>query len=144
MSVNKSRDAFDPNAMGYAKDGEGRGRPHARAGRQSRPRIGVKPFGNGQIGPIALSLGLPWGATQGCTSLRALVPICRVRTRDLSTDKLLVLNRKSGRSTKDPSRGHPQPSETQRSLCLAALTRITARSGSDVHADRIERTIMPD
>src|SRR6478672_4511061 len=75
--------------MGCAKDGEGRGRPHARAGRQSRPRIGVKPFGNGQFGPIALSLGLPWDATQGCASLRALGPTCRVRTRDLSTDKLL-------------------------------------------------------
>src|SRR5882672_8285960 len=91
LSVNKSRDAFDPNAMGYAKDGEGRGRPHGRAGRQSRPRIGVKPFGNGQLGPIALSLGLPWGATQGCASLRALGPTCRVRTRDLLTDKLLGL-----------------------------------------------------
>ena len=89
LSVNKTRDAFDPNAIGYAKDGEGRGRPHARAGRQSRRRIGVKPSGNGQIGPIALSLGLPWGATQGCPSLRALGPICRVRTRDLLTDNLL-------------------------------------------------------
>src|SRR6478672_10339787 len=75
--------------MGYAKDGEGRGRPHARANRQSRPRIGVKPFGKGQFGPIALSLGLPWDATQGGASLRALGPTCRVRTRDLSTDKLL-------------------------------------------------------
>src|SRR5205807_4640960 len=88
LSVNRARDAFDSSARGYAKDGEGRGRPHGRAGRQSRPRIGVKPFGNGHLGPIALSLGLPWGATQGCTSLRALGPICRVRTRDLLTDKL--------------------------------------------------------
>ena len=88
LSVNKSRDAFDQNAMGSAKDGEARGGSHGRAGRQRRPRILVKPFGNGQLGPIALSLGLPWGATQGGTSLRALGPICRVRTRDLLTDKL--------------------------------------------------------
>ncbi len=88
LSVNKSRDAFDQNAMGSAKDGEARGRSHGRAGRQRRPRILVKPFGNGQLGPMALSLGLPWGATQGGTSLRALGPTCRARTRDLLTDKL--------------------------------------------------------
>src|SRR5438046_9984783 len=61
LSVNKSRNAFDPNAIGYAKDGEGRGRPHARVGRQSRRRIGVKPFGNGQIGPIAFVARLALG-----------------------------------------------------------------------------------
>ena len=54
LSVNKSRDAFGQNAMGCAKDGEARGRSHERAGRQSRPRILAKPFGNGQLGPIAL------------------------------------------------------------------------------------------
>src|SRR6476646_829950 len=78
--------------MGYAKDVEGRDGPHGRANRQSRPRIGVKPFGNGQLGPIALSLGLPWGAIQGVASLRALGPTCRVRTGDLLTDKPLIID----------------------------------------------------
>ncbi len=81
--------AFGQNAMGCAKDSEARGRSRARAGRQSRPRIfWPNPPGTDSLGRLLLSLGLPWGATQGCTSLRAPDPTCRVRTRDINGQAL--------------------------------------------------------
>ena len=65
------------------KDGEGRGRPHARAGRQSRPRIGVKTLRERAVWADCFVTWLALGSHQGFASLRALGRTCRVRTRDL-------------------------------------------------------------
>jgi hypothetical protein len=60
--------------------------------RAAASRLNIR-FAHVNLSETPFSLGLPQlpnaGATQGGTSLRALGPICRVRTRYLLTDKLL-------------------------------------------------------
>jgi hypothetical protein len=61
------------------------------AARAAASRLELR-FAHVRLAETRFSLGLPQlpneGVARGGTSLRALGPICRVRTRDLLTDKL--------------------------------------------------------